>query len=235
MKVAKAHCLFEQSGVFRDAFIRNGISAECYDISNDFGKTDHVVDIFSEIEKAYGGGGSLFDGFSKDDVLMAFFPCTRFEAQISLWFRGSAYAQRTWSDEERLMHSMKLQGELTELYTLLSKMCIVCIRKGLRLIVENPRNQPHYLTSYWPLKPAVVDNDRSLNGDEQKKPTQYWFIGCSPENNIMVDCQTERKSLYSHCHGGTKEGGEGQSTKVLRSMLNPAYANWFVRTYVLTL
>lgn len=55
MKVAKAHCLFEQSGVFRDAFIRNGIPAECYDISNDFGKTDHVVDIFSEIEKAYGG------------------------------------------------------------------------------------------------------------------------------------------------------------------------------------
>lgn len=55
MKIAKAHCLFEQSGVFRDAFIRNGIPAECYDISDDFGKTDHVVDIFSEIEKAYGG------------------------------------------------------------------------------------------------------------------------------------------------------------------------------------
>lgn len=167
MKVAKAHCLFEQSGVFRDAFIRNGISAECYDISNDFGKTDHVVDIFSEIEKAYGGGGSLFDGFSKDDVIMAFFPCTRFEAQISLWFRGECFSQRKWSEEE--------------------------------------------------------------------KPTQYWFIGCSPESNIMVDCQTERRSLYSHCHGGMKEDEEGHSRKILRSMLNPAYANWFVRTYVLTL
>ena len=235
MKVAKAHCLFEQSGVFRDAFIRNGTPAECYDISNDFGKTDHVVDIFSEIEKAYGGGGSLFDGFSKDDVIMAFFPCTRFEAQISLWFKGAAYAQRKWSAEEKLMHSMKLQGELTELYTLLSKMCIVCIRKRLRLIVENPKTPPHYLTQYWPLKPAVIDNDRSLNGDVYKKPTQYWFIGCSPENNIMVDCQTERKVIHSIDHRRKNEGEEGQSTKVLRSMLNPAYANWFVRTYVLTL
>ena len=98
---------------------------------------------------------------------MAFFPCTRFEAQISLWFRGECFSQRKWSEEE--------------------------------------------------------------------KPTQYWFIGCSPESNIMVDCQTERRSLYSHCHGGMKEDEEGHSRKILRSMLNPAYANWFVRTYVLTL
>lgn len=166
---------------------------------------------------------------------MAFFPCTRFEAQIALWFRGESYSQRNWSDEDKLVKAMSLQSELTQLYLLLSKMCIVCIRKDLRLVIENPRSNPHYLTSYFPIKASVIDNDRSLNGDEQKKPTQYWFFNCKPENNIMVDLQTERKSLYTTKNGGRKENDEGKTTKVVRSMINPRYANWFVRTYLMTL
>lgn len=235
MRIAKAHCLFEQSGTFKDAFIHNGIPAFDYDILDDFGRTDFKVDLFFEIEKAYGGGTSLFDTFSKEDVVMAFFPCVRFEAQVSLYFRGVAYAQKDWSDERKLLYAMKLHEELHRMYLLLSKLCIVCIRKGLRLVVENPRSQPHYLSQWWPLKPAVIDNDRSLNGDEQKKPTQYWFVNCTPECNIMVDCQTKRRELYRHCGGGHKEGMEGKTQKVVRSMINPRYANWFVRTYVLTL
>ena len=130
---------------------------------------------------------------------------------------------------------MKLQKELTQFYLLVSKLCIVCIRNNLRLIIENPNSNPHYLTNYFPIKASVIDKDRSLNGDEQKKPTQYWFINCKPENNIMVDLQTERKSLYSHNKGGTKEGSEGMSKTVVRSMINPKYANWFIRTYLMTL
>lgn len=49
----KAHCLFEQSGTFKKEFIKLGIPAEDYDIQNNFGETDHVVDIFADIEKAY--------------------------------------------------------------------------------------------------------------------------------------------------------------------------------------
>lgn len=166
---------------------------------------------------------------------MAFFPCTRFEDQILLWFRGEAYQQKNWSDEDKLVKAISLQSELTQLYLLLSKMCIVCIRKNLRLVIENPGNNQHYLTRYFPIKASVIDKDRSLNGDEQKKPTQYWFINCKPENNIMVDQQTERKSLYTTKHGGVKENAEGQNRTVVRSMINPRYANWFVRTYLMTL
>ena len=36
--------------------IKLGIPAEDYDIQDNFGQTDHVVDLFAEIEKAYGGG-----------------------------------------------------------------------------------------------------------------------------------------------------------------------------------
>lgn len=52
----KVHCFFEQSGTFKNEFIKLGIPAEDYDIQNNFGQTDHVIDLFAEIEKAYGGG-----------------------------------------------------------------------------------------------------------------------------------------------------------------------------------
>ena len=51
--IRKAHCLFEQSGTFKNEFIKLGISAEDYDIQNNFNQTDHVIDLFAEIEKAY--------------------------------------------------------------------------------------------------------------------------------------------------------------------------------------
>lgn len=51
----KAHCLFEQSGTFKNEFIKLGIPAQDYDIQNNFGETDYVVDLFAEIENAYGG------------------------------------------------------------------------------------------------------------------------------------------------------------------------------------
>ena len=57
----KVHCFFEQSGTFKNEFIKLGIPAEDYDIQNDFGETDHQVDLFKAIEDAYDGEPSLFD------------------------------------------------------------------------------------------------------------------------------------------------------------------------------
>lgn len=57
----KVHCFFEQSGTFKNEFIKLGIPAEDYDIQNNFGETDHVVDLFQAIEDAYDGKPSLFD------------------------------------------------------------------------------------------------------------------------------------------------------------------------------
>lgn len=53
----KVHCFFEQSGTFKNEFIKLGIPAEDYDIQDNFGETDHVVDIFENIQNAYEGGG----------------------------------------------------------------------------------------------------------------------------------------------------------------------------------
>ena len=58
MKIdGKVHLLFEQSGTFKREFEKMGYTAEDYDIQNNFGETDNVIDLFAEIDTAYTGGG----------------------------------------------------------------------------------------------------------------------------------------------------------------------------------
>ena len=128
MKIKKVHCLFEQSGTFKNEFKKLGIDAEDYDILNDFGETDHVIDLFSEIEKAYNGEPSVFDSFKEDDLVLAFFPCTRFEVQILMGFRGDAHQQQDWDDLQKIEYSMKLHEELHQLYMLICKLFTICLR-----------------------------------------------------------------------------------------------------------
>lgn len=45
----KVHCLFEQSGTFKNEFKKLGYEAYDYDIQNEFGETDNVIDLFAEI------------------------------------------------------------------------------------------------------------------------------------------------------------------------------------------
>ena len=130
MKVNKVYCLFEQSGTFKNELKALGINAEDYDIRNDFGETDHITDLFSEIDKAYDGKKSIFDEIGKQDLVIAFFPCTRFEVQIQLAFRGERPNERNWSDEQKIAQSMKLHEELHELYMRISKLFTICMRGG---------------------------------------------------------------------------------------------------------
>lgn len=53
----KVHCFFEQSGTFKNEFIKLGYEAEDYDIQNEFNETNNVADLFKEIEICYEGGG----------------------------------------------------------------------------------------------------------------------------------------------------------------------------------
>jgi len=229
MKVKKVHCLFEQSGTFKNEFKKLGIDAEDYDILNDFGETDHIIDLFAEIRGGYNGEPSIFDKFQRDDLIVAFFPCTRFEAKIPLGFRGEMAQQKSWSDIDKLHYSMKLHEELHELYELISMMVCVCIEKGLRIVIENPYTQPHYLTTYWCIKPTLIDKDRSLNGDYYKKPTQYWFVNCEPEENFIFE-PIENVETY---RVSGKRNREDISKKVERSLMHPQYANRFIRQKIL--
>lgn len=224
-----AHCLFEQSGTFKNEFKKLGYKAYDYDILNEFGETDFSIDLFSEIGGAYDGKPSIFDNIKEDDLIMAFFPCTRFEAKIPIAFRGQLPQQKKWTDIQKLEYSMQMQEELSKLYMLLSKLVIVCIRKGLRLIIENPYTQPHYLTTYWCLKPTIIDKDRTQNGDYYKKPTQYWFINCEPKYNLVFEPiqYVETKKIR------TVRGTDCTTRKTERSLMHPQYANRFIRQYLI--
>ena len=221
----KFHCFFEQSGTFKNEFKKLGYDAEDYDILNDFGETDHVLDLFAEIEKAYGGGSSIFDSIQSEDQIIAFFPCIRFECKIPLWFRGEAMQQKQWNDVEKLEYSMNLQHEVGELYKLISELIIVCIRKNIKLIIENPYTQPHYLTLYFPIKPKLIDQDRSERGDNMKKPTQYWFINREPSNNFIFEPQIiNERRVHDRING---------NRKVVRSLISSDYANRFIREFII--
>ncbi len=158
-----------------------------------------------------------------DDLILAFFPCTRFETKVFLWYRGENYGQRNWDDLKKLEKSMEMHDELNKMYLLLCKLSIIAIKRSLRLVIENPYMQPHYLTLFWCLKPAIIDKDRTLNGDYYKKPTQYWFIGFKPKNNLVFEPIEEVEQRII-----TKE-----HDKVQRSMIHPQYANRFIRQYLI--
>lgn len=218
------HCFFEQSGTFKNEFRKLGYEAYDYDILNDFGETDYQIDLFNEIEKGYVGEKSIFDNIKQEDYILAFFPCTRFEAIIPLKFRGEAIDQKNWDTIKKLEYSIKLQSELTELYILLSKLVIIVERKKLQMIIENPYTQPHYLTTYWCLRPTLIDKDRTIRGDYYKKPTQYWFINCKPTYRPLFESQVwqEEKKIVADTH-----------TKVERSLISKEYANRFIREFIL--
>ncbi len=96
-------------------------------------------------------------------MILAFFPCTRFESKVPLWFRGEAQQQKNWTIFQKLDYSMNLHDELHEFYLLISKLVYVAKKKGLRMVIENPYMQPHYLTTYWCLRPTLIDKDRTKN------------------------------------------------------------------------
>ena len=217
------HCFFEQSGTFKNEFKKLGFNAIDYDIQNEFNETDKLIDLFKEIEKAYINQLSIFDSIGNEDTLIAFFPCVRFEDQIQMAFRGTQFQMKNWSNEQKLENDIKLHRELSELYELVTKLAIVCIRKNIPLIIENPYSTTHYLTKYWAIPYTVLDMDRTLRGDFYRKPTQYWFINCKPKYNMILEAyaMNDRKTI------------ENTSNKTERSMISKDYANRFIREFII--
>lgn len=230
MSPSKVHCFFEQSGTFKNEFLALGYPSEDYDIQNEFGETDHVIDLFREIEKGYNREQSIFDTITKDELIIAFFPCVRFEDQVLLLFRGESYSQRTWSEIQKIEYCMSLQQELTRLYIYISQLVVVCLKKGIPLIVENPYSTQHYLTQRWCVRPALIDYDRRDRGDRFKKPTQYWFFNCEPSWNFIWEPQIMWDE-YLSVENSKKTGDINRTT--LRSMITHEYANRFIREFIL--
>lgn len=233
-----AHCLFEQSGTFRDQFRKLGIESYDYDILNDFNKTDYQIDLFAEIRGGSSGKPSIFDKITKDDLILAFFPCTRFENQIMLSFRGQAKQFKKWSMQDKIRYDMKLIDEVRENYLTVCNLFLICLDRGLKLVMENPYSEEHFLRRYWCYPATIIDRDRRENGDYYAKPTQYWFVNFEPKNNFLLEPLTYNhlgeKDAIRRLNSSMYVDKFGKvSQKVARSMIHPDYASRFIRQYLI--
>ena len=179
---------------------------------------------------------SVFDNISSDDVIMAFFPCTMFQENNRVWFSGNAYQLRNYTDERKLELCITRHDKLNEYYKLICMMFVVAYRKGLQMVVENPATSPNYLESYFPVKPTFTDKNRRDNGDYYKKPTNFWFVGFRPKQNLVFEpIEYVDQKIIEHL--GWKPRKEvdvsenGRETD--RSMIHPQYASRFIRQYIL--
>jgi len=226
----KVHCFFEQSGIFKNEFKKLGYDAYDYDIQDNFGQTDYNIDLFAEIEKAYGGGRqSIFDNITKDDLIMAFFPCIYFcdSSMMLMTFDHACY--KKLNNAEKLSKIIEREENRAFFYKKLLELCCVIERNNFRLIIENPYTQPHYLslTQNFPYKP-YIDKNRHLRGDFFGKPTQFFFVNCSWTFGFTEQCGKELKKI-ERC----KDSGIKGICSEERSMISPDYARNFICDQIL--
>lgn len=224
----KVHCFFEQSGTFKIEFIKLGIPAEDYDIQNNFGETDHVVDLFGEIEAAYDGKPSIFDDIKGEDLIMAFFPCIYFSCLSQMAMRFSYRNYQKISDEDKVREILKRNENRNAYYTLLLKFAGVCIKRGLRMVFENPWTTDTYLKANFCKNPDVIDNNRMLRGDYFVKPTAYWFFNCEPTRGLTLQNDKQQEHPMS-----LKKSPQAGICSEERSMIHPDYARNFICDFIL--
>ena len=223
MTFNKVYCLFEQSGTFKKVFQELGYKAFDYDIH----KTENVdvqIDLFEQIFlEDLGMKQTIFDGIEKEDLVFAFFPCTYFSDQSQLLSRGDNFGQKNWDIKQKLEYSVDKMEERARFYVYLCRLCLIAIKKGFKMIIENPYGKVNFLKQYFPIQPKVVLLNRQELGDFYKKPTQFFFINCVPEFH-----------LWNKCHKTSNNKIRIEDNKgFARSVISPAFAENFIKTYII--
>lgn len=229
MTIKKAHCFFEQSGTFKNAFKYYGIESEDYDIQNNFGETDNVIDLFAEIEKGYDGKSSIFDRIEKDDLIMAFFPCIYFGTMQMSYYQLTNQNNRHKDICGKIDDAIARVELRTKFHTLLYKLVHCAYKRGLSLIIENPATTPSYLIGQLNFpNPTIIDKNRMTRGDHFKKPTAYWFFNCDPTYNESIQ-RDKKQLLISDMKPAPRAGLCSEE----RSMISPDYALNFIDDFLL--
>ena len=237
----KVHCFFEQSGTFKNEFRKLGIPAEDYDIQNNFGETDHVIDLFAEIERGYDGKPSVFDSIGGGDLIMAFFPCIYFCSMSQMNMRGDTPSVQSLSPRRRCEIILNLHNKRNEFYALLRKFSCVVLERKLQTIIENGYSGSYLREAF--IKPSLVDYDRTNRGDLYVKPTAFWFFNCNPtrccsfekknKNHIVIRQYTSKEKKRGLMSEYAKGSGKVGVCSEERSMISPDYARNFIADFIL--
>lgn len=224
----KVHCFFEQSGTFKNEFKKLGIDAFDYDIQNNFGETDFVMDLFSEIDKAYRGGQSIFDEIKSDDLIVAFYPCIYFCAMSQMMFYLTNVNYRCLTVREKIEKILERSDNRKEYFDRLVKFVAVCLDKNIRMVFENPWSEQTFLKGNFLKAPDVVDMNRMERGDYFKKPTAYWFWNCEPTSGFSYQKDKEQKIIIK-----SKMASRAGLCSEERSMISSDYARNWICDFVL--
>lgn len=227
----KVHCFFEQSGTFKQEFIKLGIPAEDYDIQDAYGQTDHVVDLFDAIEQGWEDSPSLFDTITTEDLILAFFPCIEFSCVAQMWYSLSQRDYATWTYKKRIDYMIHKNKQRALLYELFIKFSGICLNRNLRMVIENPWSENTYLKQNVILKPpTLIDRDRTRRGDYYKKPTAYWFWNCEPTHYMSYQ---QTPDLLIRSVTSMKKAPRAGICSAERSMISPDYARNFICDFIL--
>ena len=184
-KPNKVHILFERSGTFFRAFEKFGIPAVDYDLEAEYDGVRRV-DVFKEIDKCnWGVKPCIFDDMLPGELLVAFFPCTYFSDQSQLSSRGDGAGMKEWTLDVKLLRSQTDMMIRERYFNKLCQLVRIVLERNLQLIIENPYGKVNFLKWYFPVKAGLVVKDRRVWGDRLKKPTQFFFVNCSPEFCLM--------------------------------------------------
>ena len=227
------HFLFEQSGTFKSVFKESGYNCYDYDILNEHGKTDFVVDLFKEIETEYynivdnKGVKTIFTDMTKEnDFIIAFFPCTHFCDANSLQYRLLIGGKKRELDKVAVERLIKRNRDRARFFEIYLKFCFVCKERGIRTIIENPASGGgnNYLEVFSPIDIAFKERNRALFGDDFKKPTNYFAINFDMSENFQMFSANNvfTKNIYDIQSKSVSTGG--------RSIITKTYAkNFYLR------
>ena len=228
----KVHCFFEQSGVFKNEFKKLGYEAYDYDIQNNHGETDYQIDLFKEIEDAYDGKTSLFDsirGGQDGDLIMAFFPCIYFTGFTNpRYFTLENNNYKSLTLEEKIEKILERAKSRERFYELVIKLVGVCLKRDIRIILENPYSTSHFLHDNFYKQPDIIDKNRMLRGDFFVKPTGYWFFNCEPTHGNSLQKDKEQRTILS-----SRSAPQAGICSEDRSMISPDYARNFINDFIL--
>ena len=176
-----------------------------------------------------GGGESIFDNITKDDLIMAFFPCIYFTGSTNpLYYTLENLNYKNMTTVQKIDAMLQRSKSRQQFYELIIKLVGVCLDKGCRLIIENPYSPLHYLCNNFFKAPDVFDKDRQRRGDYFRKPTGYWFFNCVPTIGYSYQKPKEKKSVFS-CKGSNNAGLCSEE----RSLISPDYARNFICDFIL--
>jgi len=235
IELKKVHCFFEQSGTFKNEFKKLGYEAEDYDIQNNFGETDNVIDLFAEIEKEYAilqrereREDTVFSRIGQDDLIMAFFPCIYFTGWTNpLYFTLECINYRSLSLLGKFDKMIERADNRNYFFKLILKLTAICLERKIRMVFENPYSEMHYLINNYIKAPDLIDFDRTKRGDYFKKPTSYWFFNFQPSVGYSFQKPKEYHTIIS------SKGNTGGLCSEERSMISPDYARNFICDFIL--